>query len=150
MNTMKFGTLFHKYSGWIIKDTLDGGYIFHNCNDLGLICEDEDLVMGKVDRIIKRGDLRIVEFEPFDIGKDFYDNYVDTKEQAINEIENCYKDTASQYAYYTLEDDETENGGTSFKGETLRDFLFSVNVSLDTDMDEVNEILINNGIKPIK
>ena len=50
-----------------------------------------------------------------------------------------------------LEDDETPEGGTSYAGEKLIDFLLSGNVS-DHDiksMDDLNDLLKLNGIKPV-
>lgn len=65
-----------------------------------------------------------------------------------------------------LEDDDTPYGGTAFAHETLEDFLFSVQDSdedadvmnciiggkkvADTTLDEINKMLKDCGIKPIK
>ena len=53
------------------------------------------------------------------------------------------------YLDYILKDDETLNGGTSFNGETLRDFLDSVEIEYATPMEEINKALVECGIKPI-
>ena len=55
------------------------------------------------------------------------------------------------YLDTVLEDDGSDYGGTAFAGETLGDFLLGSDIS-DMDvksMDEVNDILKANGIKPI-
>ena len=49
-----------------------------------------------------------------------------------------------------LEDDETETGGTSFCGETLGDFLESVGMKGETDLDKINLALKDCGIKEIE
>lgn len=53
------------------------------------------------------------------------------------------------YLDYILKDDETPYGGTSFNGETLRDFLDSVEIEYATSMEEINKALVECGIKPI-
>lgn len=60
-----------------------------------------------------------------------------------------------KYLDYVLQDDETNVGGTSYRGETLREFLEDAYDLWDStgiehlDMDEVNEMLRCCGIKPI-
>lgn len=49
-----------------------------------------------------------------------------------------------------LIDDDTETGGTSFCGETLRDFLEETGMSCDTPLTEINKALKECGIEPIK
>lgn len=50
-----------------------------------------------------------------------------------------------------LRDDETGNGGTSFLGETLADFLEESGIDFtNLTILEVNELLENNGIRPIE
>ena len=48
-----------------------------------------------------------------------------------------------------LEDDNTANGGVSFKGETLRNFLDETGIDYNASMEEINNALIECGIKPI-
>lgn len=48
-----------------------------------------------------------------------------------------------------LEDDDTETGGTSFAGETVRDFLEEADCEITT-LEELNEALTGCGIRPIK
>ena len=50
-----------------------------------------------------------------------------------------------------LEDDETENGGISFDGETVRDFIDDVSSDETkiTTIDELNDALKQCGIKPV-
>ena len=67
----------------------------------------------------------------------------------FNEIETNIP-TGMQFLTYVLEDDSTELGGTSFDGQTLNDFLSEVGMSPDAPMNEINESLIECGIKPIK
>src|SRR5699024_8475762 len=48
-----------------------------------------------------------------------------------------------------LEDDNTANGGVSFKGETLRNFLDETGIDYNASMEEINNALVECGIKPI-
>ena len=51
-----------------------------------------------------------------------------------------------------LEDDETEQGGISFQGETLIDFLMETCTDIriqKISLEEVNELLGRNGIKEL-
>ena len=53
-----------------------------------------------------------------------------------------------------LKDDDTKAGGTSFAGETLEDFLLSINAMPKQPLDDadkwhINNHLIQNGIKPV-
>ena len=55
------------------------------------------------------------------------------------------------YLKEILKDDNTTNGGISFLGETLQDFLDDLGIDYrDTTLKEVNSLLAENGIKPIK
>lgn len=47
---------------------------------------------------------------------------------------------------YKLKDDNTEFGGISYIGETLRDFVAEVEIY---DIDDINKILKECGIEPI-
>lgn len=49
-----------------------------------------------------------------------------------------------------LVDDDTETGGTSFCGETLKDFLDEVGMNYDTPLPVINKALRECGIEPIK
>lgn len=58
---------------------------------------------------------------------------------------------------YKLEDDETEVGGISFEGYTLKDYLEETGLIKDIDqllnepnLSTLNEYLKESGIKPIK
>lgn len=51
---------------------------------------------------------------------------------------------------YKLVDDDTLTGGTSFCGETLRDFLEETGMSYDTPLPIINKALRECGIEPIK
>lgn len=53
-----------------------------------------------------------------------------------------------------LEDDNTPTGGTSFAGETLEDFLLSINAMPKSPLDDadkwhIDQLLNQNGIKPV-
>lgn len=50
---------------------------------------------------------------------------------------------------YKLEDDETLNGGVSFVGETVADFIDEMEISEDEDIEVLNKALYEAGIKPI-
>ena len=49
-----------------------------------------------------------------------------------------------------LEDDDTETGGVGFEGETLGEFLDSVDMTGETDIDIINKVLKDCGIKEIE
>lgn len=51
---------------------------------------------------------------------------------------------------YELVDDDTLTGGTSFCGETLRDFLDEVGMGYNTPLPIINKALRDCGIEPIK
>jgi hypothetical protein len=53
------------------------------------------------------------------------------------------------YLDYELEDDDTETGGISFNGETVRDFIGDTDMSEDDTLDNLNKALVSCGIKPI-
>lgn len=53
-----------------------------------------------------------------------------------------------KYMNYILEDDDTPTGGTSFSGETVRDFIMTVDRDI-RDLDTLNVALKECGIKPI-
>jgi len=64
--------------------------------------------------------------------------------------------TIGQCLDRVLEDDDKCNGGTAFVGETLRDFLLSVNmgtlkdVIMDAKVSSLDKLLTDNGIMPIR
>ena len=62
---------------------------------------------------------------------------------------NDMSTNAKDYLQVVLEDDSTPYGGISFVGETLENFLAEVDLPIDTDMIEVNEALVECGIKPV-
>lgn len=92
-----------------------------------------------------------------------------TYQTLINEVYKNYK-TYHIYSYkiiednyyndllnYKLEDDETEVGGISFEGYTLKDYLEETGLIKDIDqllnepnLSTLNEHLKESGIKPIK
>lgn len=55
-----------------------------------------------------------------------------------------------KYMDVFLEDDDTPYGGTAFSGETVRDFLKSLDIPQESvTLESLNKELIQNGIKPI-
>ena len=59
-------------------------------------------------------------------------------------------DNMKKYGGIELKDDNTDKGGVAFKGETLQDFLDDLaDENLET-LDDVNNILKDNGIQPIE
>lgn len=48
---------------------------------------------------------------------------------------------------YKLVDDDTDTGGVDFLGETLGDFLDSINMDYDTPLPVINRALRECGIK---
>ena len=53
-----------------------------------------------------------------------------------------------------LKDNNTPTGGTSFAGETLEDFLLSINAMPKQPLDDadkwhIDQLLVQNGIKPV-
>lgn len=79
------------------------------------------------------------------------------QDDLTNEFVVPLRDDESWWGWLTpyldtvLEDDGSDTGGTAFHGETLGDFLLGSDLSdLDVkSMDDVNRILLENGIKPI-
>ena len=66
---------------------------------------------------------------------------------------NKNSDWLSDVMDVVLEDDDTPYGGIMFSGETVWDFINSVDEDIANDitsLEKFNEILIANGIKPIK
>ena len=90
----------------------------------------------------------------------YLQNAVELLQNVLNEMgnkKNCpyFNDnknipTGMEYLTYVLEDDNTEFGGISYSGQTLNDFLSEVGMSPDVPMNEINESLIECGIKPIE
>ena len=50
---------------------------------------------------------------------------------------------------YELEDDDTETGGISFNGETVRDFIADTGIKDTDSIDTLNKALTTCGIRPI-
>lgn len=57
--------------------------------------------------------------------------------------------TKSIYNQILLEDDDTPTGGVAFQGETLEDFLEALDYQTIRTIKDVNQALIECGIKPI-
>jgi hypothetical protein len=58
--------------------------------------------------------------------------------------------TAEEFFYCILEDTDIKGKNYSYNGESLEDFVLGNGISPDTPIDEINEILIENDIKPIE
>lgn len=76
----------------------------------------------------------------------FINEYTSFNVNSPKGVENL-RDVGRHY-YVTLEDDDSEFGGVSFYGETLKDFLIETRVLVHNLM-EVNEALADCGIRPI-
>ena len=74
----------------------------------------------------------------------------DESQIEILKRKNNYFKSLNVISNILLEDDESDNGGISFIGETLIDFLKSVNCNKIKEIGCINNLLIQNGIKPIK
>ena len=74
----------------------------------------------------------------------------DENQIEILKRKNDYFKSLNVISNTLLEDDESDNGGISFIGETLIDFLKSVNCEKINEIDCINGLLIQNGIRPIK
>lgn len=49
---------------------------------------------------------------------------------------------------YELKDDDTPTGGTAFAGETVRDFIESIDDNI-SNLGSLNKALTECGIKPV-
>ena len=58
--------------------------------------------------------------------------------------------TAYDFRELFLVDDDSPNGGTSHRNETLEEFMVEINRSIHTPIEEVNKWLVECGIQPIK
>lgn len=57
--------------------------------------------------------------------------------------------TKSIYSQILLEDDDTPTGGVAFQWETLEDFLEELGCQTIRTIKDVNQVLIECGIKPV-
>lgn len=96
------------------------------------------------------------------------EEYVYTDGDMVDKAEELFKQileeedprlrnkTIQECLDYLLEDDETETGGISYVGYTLRDFLLEENggtlddIIMDADVSSLDVALKMAGIKPIK
>lgn len=58
--------------------------------------------------------------------------------------------SAEKYLHIRLEDDDNSKGGKQFEEETLKDFLYDIDVPFNSPMYKVNYWLKQCGLKPIK
>lgn len=154
--------------GELTSSLIDEGYI-----------EIENKFVGKYDikdkrKVEKQYKIKIkqtLDVEKFYLYRDTikFTKHHNTYQTLINEIYKNYK-IYHVYSYritkdnyyndllnYKLEDDETEVGGISFEGYTLKDYLEETGLIKDIDqllnepnLSTLNEHLKESGIKPIK
>lgn len=101
--------------------------------------------------LIKYGNEEYVDCIVDDICNLF--NYTNTVDVLVEESFLSAKEYVKSKLDYVLEDDDNLVGGTSFSGETLRDFLekcFDIEDIPTLNDDDINEALIMCGIKTIK
>ncbi len=81
--------------------------------------------------------------------KEYLQRCIEEAEITITEL---YRELgkAGGYLAQELEDDNTPTGGVGFLGETLADFIEEANLSPDISVSEVNKVLSECGIRPIK
>lgn len=60
-----------------------------------------------------------------------------------------YYNKIEKYLDVVLEDDNTPNGGVSYQGQTLREFLDEIGVGQHISVPKANKILVENGIKSL-
>lgn len=73
--------------------------------------------------------------------------YFDSLKETLEYKNRC--DNIEKYLMVELKDDNTKTGGVSYQGETLMDFLSSVDEK-PNNMNEVNKLLKECGIEEIK
>ena len=128
-------------------------YLYENFNG------SQDLIIGEmlerklnadrktVNDYLKEHNIRVTDYTAFFETK--FPAEFKKVERPILIINKKLDKAVRRFFNYKLEDDGTDNGGTSFAGETLKDFLDEVELSYDLTVREVNLILVENGIKPI-
>ena len=81
-----------------------------------------------------------------------FESYDEIDEDVLENILEAvkYNPIVHKMAITFLQDDETENGGISFIGETLLDFMLSIPMPLTSTKDEINKALKECGIMPIE
>lgn len=80
-----------------------------------------------------------------------FETYEEIDDEVLENILAAVKENpiVVKMANTYLEDDETDNGGISFIGETLLDFMLSIPMPLTSSNDEINKALKECGIMPI-
>jgi len=80
-----------------------------------------------------------------------FETYEEIDEDVLENILLAVKENpiVVKMAHTYLEDDESEFGGISFMGETLLDFMLSINMSLTSTKEEINKALGECGIRKI-
>ena len=80
-----------------------------------------------------------------------FETYDEIDDEVLENILLAVKENplVVEMAHTYLEDDETEEGGISFAGETLLDFMLELNMPLTSTKDEINTALIECGIMPV-
>lgn len=100
-----------------------------------------------VNKFLKERNIRVTDYVAFFETK--FPAEFKKCERPIMIINKKLDKAVRRFFNYKLEDDETDTGGTSFAGETLKDFLDEAELGYDLTVREVNSILVENGIKPI-
>lgn len=90
--TITFGDFFCHSDGIIVKDLISNKYYWKNANDLGNFEYDRDEELGTLIATYNYKDLLIIEQNPIEFPDDCgeQDYMVDTKEEALEEIAECY------------------------------------------------------------
>jgi len=80
-----------------------------------------------------------------------FETYDEIDEDVLENILLAVKENplVVKMAHTFLEDDETEEGGIAFMGETLLDFMLELNMPLTSTKDEINTALKECGIMPV-
>ena len=68
----------------------------------------------------------------------------------LERLEDCVNMEVLELLDVKLEDDERGEGGVSFDGETLRDFMLGLDIPFNISLEDLNKELQDCGIKPLK
>lgn len=108
----------------------------------GKVYTKEDLAKYISDETGEDVDPNKLDLPGFEITDDKIERVKMTEAEGVGAIKN--------YLHCKLEDDNTGNGGTSFDGETVEDFIGDAGLSPEDSIFKLNRELKNNGIKPIR
>lgn len=68
----------------------------------------------------------------------------------LERLGDCFTMEVLELLDVELEDDESPYGGTSFMGETLRDFMHELDIPYNISLEDLNKELKDYGIKSLK